>query len=153
MPRVATPEGRFQMMADNCTTNSDYVRVKDTDGVREIHLSRPGQRNVLSNGLMNAIQEHLSANWQDTQLRCIIISAEGTVWSAGHDLKELFYAQGPDQQCEIFRKLRDIAYTIRQAPVPVIAKINGLVAAGGVQLTSSCDMVICSESSTFVMPR
>lgn len=137
----------------SCAASEDFVQIKEIDGVREIRLNRPQERNVLSLGLMDAVHQHLSSNWQDTSLRCIIISSEGDVWSAGHDLKELLPEHGVEQQCQIFRKLKAINYCIRQAPVPVIAKVDGLVAAGGVQLTSSCDLVICSERSTFLMPR
>ncbi|KAM7342126.1 enoyl-CoA hydratase domain-containing protein 3, mitochondrial-like isoform 2-T2 [Cochliomyia hominivorax] len=102
--------------------------------------------------MMDEILTGLTKNWQDINLRCIILSSNGPVWSAGHDLKELAPECGIQQHTAIFEKLINIANNIRKAPVPVIAKINGIVAAGGVQLVASCDIVVCSAKSSFITP-
>ena len=63
-------------------------------------------------------------------------------------------ASNRDAACQtaIFAKLTEIIMSIYEAPVPVIAKVNGLAAAAGCQLVASCDMVICTDKSSFSTP-
>lgn len=84
-------------------------------------------------------------------LRCIVLSAEGKIWSAGHNLKEL-NTDDTALQASVFQKLSDIVLDIRKLPVPVIAKVNGLAAAAGCQLAVSCDIIVASDKSKFSTP-
>ncbi|XP_065367244.1 enoyl-CoA hydratase domain-containing protein 3, mitochondrial-like [Calliphora vicina] len=134
------------------TASNKYCQINEYNGVREIVLNDAKTRNSLSLTMMDEILTALTKSWHDTNLRCIVLSSTGPVWSAGHDLKELAPECGAQQHTAVFEKLIDIANNIRKAPVPVIAKVNGIVAAGGVQLVASCDMVVCSAKSSFITP-
>lgn len=134
---------------------SSYTDVKESNGIREITLNEPKTRNSLSMAMMESILTAVKANWPDKNLRCIILQANGNVWSAGHNLKELQPSSkmlGNNQQKEIFDKLTEIIRSIHQAPVPVIAKVNGLAAAAGCQLVASCDIIVATENSRFSTP-
>lgn len=85
-------------------------------------------------GMMNSIFEALTNDWQNKNLRRIVMSAKGPIWSAGHNLKELITES---ERKEVFQKLSDIILNIYKDPVPVIAKANGLAAAAGCQLVAS----------------
>lgn len=134
-------------------SSQSYCQISESNGVREICLNEPKTRNALSLPMMNEILHALTQTWNDRNLRCIIISSTGPVWSSGHDLKELAPEKGEAQQTAVFEKLTEIIFNIRKAPVPVVAKVNGVVAAGGVQLVASCDIIVCSEKSSFITPR
>lgn len=142
-----------QMSFSTANINNKYCQINEADGVREIVLNDPKTRNALSLTMMDEILSALTKTWHDTNLRCIILSSTGPVWSAGHDLKELAPECGTQQHKEVFDKLTQIIFNIRKAPVPIIAKVNGIVAAGGVQLVGSCDIVVCSDKSSFMTPR
>ncbi|XP_061387421.1 enoyl-CoA hydratase domain-containing protein 3, mitochondrial-like [Musca vetustissima] len=130
-----------------------FTQVTQCDGVREICLNEPKTRNSLSMDMMNAILEDLTAEWQNKDLRAIVLTAKGPVWSAGHNLKELLPEKGGvEYQTQIFNKLSEIIMNIYKAPVPVIAKVNGLAAAAGCQLVASCDLIVASENSKFSTP-
>lgn len=104
---------------------------------------------------------------QDNELRCIVLSADGPIFSAGHNLKEFTDAAGTRQ---VFDRASVLMLSILNAPVPVIAKIDGLAAAAGCQLvgklnfkfcsccvakfifSATCDLVICSDRSSFSTP-
>lgn len=141
------------MSTSTSATTRQFCQISEANGVREICLNEPKTRNALSLGMMNEILNALKQTWEDTNLRCIIISSTGPIWSSGHDLKELVPERSEEQQRAVFEKLTEIIYNIRKAPVPVLAKVNGVVAAGGVQLVASCDIIVCSEKSSFITPR
>ncbi|KAH8395391.1 hypothetical protein KR222_009614, partial [Zaprionus bogoriensis] len=125
--------------------------VKESNGVREICLNHLDTRNSLSMGMMSALHEKLTHNLDNMELRCVVLTAEGNVWSAGHNLKEL-QASDDALQASVFQKLTDIVLDIRKMPVPVIAKVNGFAAAAGCQLASSCDIIVASDTSNFSTP-
>lgn len=101
--------------------------------------------------MMCALHENLIKDSDNVNLRCIVLSAEGKIWSAGHNLKEL-NTDDNALQASVFQKLTDIVLDIQKLPVPVIAKVNGLAAAAGCQLASSCDIIIATDKSKFSTP-
>ncbi|KAH8384828.1 hypothetical protein KR093_009188, partial [Drosophila rubida] len=125
--------------------------VSNNAGVREITLCHQSTRNSLSMAMMDALHKDLLKDCGNTELRAIVLSAEGKIWSAGHNLKEL---QGKKSSfCnDVFQKITDIILDIQKMPVPVIAKVNGLAAAAGCQLVASCDIIVASDKSTFSTP-
>lgn len=140
------------MCSNYFSSTTQHCHITESNGVREIYLNDPKTRNTLSLTMMDEVLQALTKTWNDKNLRCIVLASMGPVWSAGHDLKELTAEQGVQQQTAVFEKLTEIVYNIRKAPVPVIAKVNGIVAAGGVQLVASCDIVVCSQNSSFITP-
>ena len=46
----------------------------------------------------------------------------------------------------------DLMLKITRLPKPVIAEVDGLATAAGCQLVSSCDLAICTDTSTFCTP-
>lgn len=102
--------------------------------------------------MMTELHRNLQKNKLDENLRCIVLSANGPVFSAGHNLKEFSNEAGQQLHRQIFDKATQLMLEIQQAPVPVIAKVNGLAAAAGCQLIAMCDIVIATDMSTFSTP-
>lgn len=103
--------------------------------------------------MMTELITQIKRNKQNEDLRCIILSANGpTVFSAGHNLKELTNETGHVFHRRVFQTATELMLEIRESPVPVIAKVDGLAAAAGCQLIAACDLVLCTERSTFSTP-
>lgn len=102
--------------------------------------------------MMSELLKNLRRNKQDENLRCIVLSAAGPVFSAGHNLKEFAMEKGQPLHRQIFEKATELMLELIQSPVPIIAKVNGLSAAAGCQLVASCDLVICTKNSSFSTP-
>lgn len=101
---------------------------------------------------MTEILQNLRRNKIDENLRCIILSANGSVFSAGHNMKDFSLEKGQQLHRKVFEKSTELMLEIIQSPVPVIAKVNGLSAAAGCQLVAYCDLVVCTKNSTFSTP-
>ncbi|XP_063984301.1 enoyl-CoA hydratase domain-containing protein 3, mitochondrial-like isoform X3 [Diachasmimorpha longicaudata] len=103
--------------------------------------------------MMKILLWNLTRDVESESLRSIVISAApGKVFSAGHNLKELASSTGSEHHKEVFQTAAALMQTIATAPVPVIAAVDGLAAAAGCQLVSACDIVICTEKSSFSTP-
>ncbi|XP_017571196.2 enoyl-CoA hydratase domain-containing protein 3, mitochondrial [Pygocentrus nattereri] len=122
------------------------------DGIRRIVLNNPKKRNALSLAMLSSLREDILTDIDDKDLRVIIISARGSVFSSGHDLKELTSAHGRDYHASVFQACSEVMTLIQDAPVPVIAMVKGIATAAGCQLVASCDIAVASERSTFATP-
>ncbi|MBY5348345.1 enoyl-CoA hydratase [Rhizobium leguminosarum] len=126
------------------------------DGVLRLVLDNP-PANVLSIALLEALMEELDTAGAEPDVRVVVIASTGDVFSAGHDLKELTAHRADEDQGahffeKTFRLCADLMLKIMHLPKPVIAEIDGLATAAGCQLAASCDLAICTDSSTFCTP-
>ncbi len=122
-----------------------------TDGVTTLHLNRPEKFNALSDGLLLALQDALTAIAADQLARCVVISGAGKAFCAGHDLAEMRATPDIDRHRELFARSSLLMQTIVNLPVPVIAKVHGIATAAGCQLVASCDLAIAAHSARFAV--
>ena len=126
----------------------------DDGAISRLLLNQPSRLNVLSDDLLNTLQEELSSVGKSKNIRCLIISGAGNGFCAGHDLKEMTNKrQNPDGGVAYFRDLfvrcSKMMTTIRSLPQPVIAQVHGIATAAGCQLVASCDLAVADNSARF----
>lgn len=103
--------------------------------------------------MMTELITQIKRNKQNEDLRCIVLSATGpSVFSAGHNLKELTNETGREFHRRVFETATELMLEMRESPVPIIGKVDGLAAAAGCQLIAACDIVMCTTRSTFSTP-
>ena len=127
------------------------------DHVLTLTLNQPDQRNALSEEMLNALLTALRESYDNEQVRVVVIAAAGSVFSAGHNLKELNEHHGDEDGGKVFfqrimRLCADVMQAIVNHPRPVIARVQGMATAAGCQLVASCDLAIATESSRFCTP-
>ena len=126
----------------------------DDGAISRLLLNQPSRLNVLSDDLLNTLQEELISVGKSRNIRCLIISGAGNGFCAGHDLKEMTNKrQNPDGGVSYFRDLfvrcSKMMTTIRSLPQPVIAQVHGIATAAGCQLVASCDLAVADDSARF----
>jgi enoyl-CoA hydratase/carnithine racemase len=117
-------------------------------------LNRPKTRNSLSEAMLAAISNELTAIAEDHAIRAVVLTANGPAFSGGHDIKELTARRsGPDHGQAYFRRMMLTCSTMMQQivrlPQPVIAAVQGTATAAGCQLVASCDLAIASAKAKF----
>ncbi|CAL8318355.1 unnamed protein product [Lota lota] len=125
---------------------------QQNNGIRRIILNNPRKRNALSLSMLESLRNDILIDANSDDLRVIIISANGPVFSSGHDLKELTSVQGREYHTQVFQACSEVMTLIQDIPVPVIAMVNGVATAAGCQLVASCDIAMVTEKSTFATP-
>ena len=126
----------------------------DRGAICRLLLNQPSRLNVLSDNLLNALQEELDSVNKSNNIRCVIISGAGNGFCAGHDLKEMTkQRQNPDGGVgyfqDLFVRCSKMMTTIQSLPQPVIAQVHGIATAAGCQLVASCDLAVADESARF----
>jgi enoyl-CoA hydratase/carnithine racemase len=128
-----------------------------TGGVLVLTLNNPARRNSLSEAMMAALMSALDGIRQDRAIRVCILKASGTVFCAGHDLKELSARRAdPDRGRAYFTDIMGRCSRLMQAivtlPQPMIAQVDGVATAAGCQLVASCDLAMASTRASFATP-
>jgi len=137
--------------------NEDALVVRQlSNGVLRLTLNNP-PANALSVTLMQTLKDELTAAGENRAVHVVVIAAAGKLFSGGHDLKELTgHRSDPDRGRAFFestmRLCADTMLTITNLPKPVIAEVDGVATAAGCQLVATCDLAICSDTSSFGTP-
>ena len=113
-----------------------FLSVTESNGIRNIKLQDHKTRNSLSFKMMDELIDAIKSNEDDKSLRVIVLSADGSIFSAGHNLKELSTDKGYDNQKKIFDKCHDLMKTIIKSQVPIISKVDGLAAGKTIKYTT-----------------
>jgi methylglutaconyl-CoA hydratase len=119
----------------------EVVHLSVTAGVATITLDSPANRNALSAQLVSELGERLDGALDDPGVRAIHLTATGTVFCAGADLKGAGTAATSG--------FPGILSRIMASPKPVVAELNGHVRAGGIGLVAACDIAVAPVDATF----
>ena len=132
------------------------LREDRAGGVCVVTLNRPAARNSLSRAMLQALEDMLADIAADTTCRVVVLAGAGTVFCAGHDLREItahradadggrgFYA---DAMAACARVMQGIV----GLPQPVIAAVR--VPPSACRTSQSITMVFSPSSRTSMMAR
>ncbi|HVL01787.1 MAG TPA: enoyl-CoA hydratase-related protein [Dongiaceae bacterium] len=109
-------------------------------------LNRPQAMNALSFDLVDALLPELHRLRDDNDVRVLVITGSGKAFCAGADLKNLNEARAPGE-LDVLDRVVELLDFLREFPKPVIAAVNGLALAGGMELMLCCDLIYAGESA------
>ena len=127
------------------------LKIDVAEPLATLTLANPERRNSLSLEVMDALTSAVREIGASDAVRAVILQAEGPVFSAGHDLREM---TGGDikHYRHVFDRCTEMMTAIQAIPQPVIAQIDGVATAAGCQLVATCDLAVASETSRFATP-
>jgi enoyl-CoA hydratase/carnithine racemase len=133
------------------------LRQDSAEGVSVLTLNRPAARNSLSLQMLETLENALAAIGEDASVRCVILAAQGPVFCAGHDLKEITaHRADPDGGRVFYDRAMTTCARVMQAitvlPQPVVAAVRGVATAAGCQLVATADLAVCAEDARFATP-
>jgi enoyl-CoA hydratase/carnithine racemase len=119
--------------------------------VATITMNRPEKRNALSSEMMRELTDALRELSAESDVRAIVLAANGPAFSAGHDLRELVDGD-INRYRAVFDLCTELMNTIQAIPQPVIASVHRIATAAGCQLVATCDLAVAAEEATFGTP-
>ena len=129
----------------------EHVLVSSRDGLGTITMNRPERRNALSEAHLLELKAAVGTLTDDRSVRAIVLAANGPVFSAGHDLAEVV-ERDLDGIRRLLATCTDLMLALQRAPVPIVARVQGLATAAGCQLVASCDLAVAAEDARFATP-
>jgi trans-feruloyl-CoA hydratase/vanillin synthase len=133
-------------------SEADTVAYEVTDGIAWVRFNRPEKRNCMSPKLNRQMLRVLDALEYDERVGVLVLTGEGTAWSAGMDLKEYFReseALGLGGTRQSQREAYGWWRRLRWYQKPTIAMVNGWCFGGGYGPLFACDLAFCSEEAQF----
>ena len=122
------------------------------DGVAWVKFNRPDKRNCMSPRLNRQMMRVLDELEYRDDFGVLVLSGEGTAWSAGMDLKEYFRemeAQGLQGTRQAQRESYGWWRRLRWYQKPTIAMVNGWCFGGGYGPLFACDLAFCADEAQF----
>ncbi|UCG83104.1 MAG: enoyl-CoA hydratase/isomerase family protein [Dehalococcoidia bacterium] len=117
------------------------------DGLAKIVLNRPDVLNALDPKTLEEMYEAVEDIENDISVRVAVITATGRAFCTGADLTGIATIP-PDKPRDYFLRLWNKVFSaVENMSVPVIAAVNGMAYAGGLELVMVCDLAIASEEA------
>jgi enoyl-CoA hydratase/carnithine racemase len=126
---------------------------RPADAVARLTLSNPEKRNALDHEVLDALAEVLSRLDRGIEIRCVIVTGAGEVFSAGYDIGDI-----PDESFErdaealVAHPFHAAMEAVSTHPYPVVAAVNGHSLGGGLELAVRCDLRIAADGAKLGMP-
>ena len=121
--------------------------------VATVSINNAARLNCLGRAQIAAFIDAVTALADDPNLRVLIVTGEGDrAFMGGANLHELG-ALNPPLARDFLTLIHRMCAVLRDLPVPVIAKVNGVCLGAGLEVMAACDMHIASDNATFGMPE
>lgn len=109
-------------------------------------LNRPEAMNALNYDMLDRLEICLGELEGNSDVRVVVLAANGKAFCAGADLKDASQEGEPEPGAlDFLDRAEQVFARLREFPKPVIAALNGLTLAGGLELTMCCDLVVAGE--------
>jgi enoyl-CoA hydratase/carnithine racemase len=119
------------------------ILVDDRGPVGRITLNRPDKRNPIGPATCGELVAALTLIRANPDVRVVILTGAGSVFSAGGDLSAMQAQEGPTASLvELFTAMHELGK-------PIVAMVNGPALAGGLGLMVACDLVVAADTAVF----
>jgi feruloyl-CoA hydratase/lyase len=133
-------------------SEADTVSFNIEDRIAWVKFNRPEKRNCMSPALNRRMMEVLDELEFHADVGVLVLTGEGTAWSAGMDLKE-YFRETEALGLEAVRRAQRASYgwwrRLRWFQKPTIAMVNGWCFGGGYGPLFACDLAFTAEEAQF----
>jgi trans-feruloyl-CoA hydratase/vanillin synthase len=117
-----------------------------------VAFNRPEKRNCMSPALNRRMLQVIEELEFRDDVGVMVLTGEGSAWSAGMDLKE-YFRENEEKGLGAIRKAQREAYSwwerLRWFEKPTIAMVNGWCFGGGYGPLFACDLAFAAEDAQF----
>jgi enoyl-CoA hydratase/carnithine racemase len=120
------------------------------EGVGRIRISNADKRGALDHEILDALAEEVRGQ----TARCLLVTGDGPVFSAGYDIGNFSDDEALSKEAEtlVAHPFTDAIEAIEAYRFPVVAAINGHAIGGGLELAVTCDLRIAARGVKLGMP-
>jgi len=122
------------------------LRERSDAGVLTLTMNRPERKNAIDVALADALVAALDEAEACADVRVVVLTGAGGVFSSGGDLGRGGEAQ---HALALLRRLTRPAEALHRFPKPTLARVDGVAAGAGWNLALGCDLVVASDRARF----
>jgi enoyl-CoA hydratase/carnithine racemase len=129
-----------------------HLLVSDNDAIRVITLQRPEKKNAITRDMYRAMSGAIDSAQNDPVIRCIVITGNSGVFTAGNDLDDFLKDGTSGGGDDLASDAVKFLYSLVQNTKPLIAAVEGIAVGIGTTMLFHCDYVLAGSSATFSTP-
>ncbi len=132
---------------------TNLIRLERDAGLLTLTLSRPEKRNALNAEMWRGLAAVLKEVAADRTARCLIVTGAGGHFAAGADMAEFAALRATVEGASTYGEMMlEALWSLRELPVPTIARIEGNCLGGGLEIAAMCDLRLASREAKFGIP-
>src|SRR5438445_6390326 len=121
---------------------TEHVRSETSNGVLTLTLNRPEKKNALTRAMYQALGDGIESAEHDSGIRCVLIQAEGDMFTAGNDLGDFAAVSKAEPAADSVRpRGNPLLIALSKATTPIVAAVNGRAVGIGTTMLLHCDLV------------
>jgi enoyl-CoA hydratase/carnithine racemase len=128
---------------------SDHILIDKAAGVLTLTLNRPEKKNALTAAMYAALGGAIAEADADSDVRCVVLQANGDSFTAGNDLSEFAAFNAGETDRAIGNPL---LAALARATTPIVAAVQGRAVGVGTTMLLHCDLVFVAEDAVLSTP-
>ena len=130
---------------------TEHILVEKSEKLLVLTMNRPDKKNALTRAMYETLATEISKADDDPNIRCILIMANGDMFTAGNDLAD-FAAIANAPPTSKPGDGNPFLSALAKARTPIVAAVNGRAVGVGVTMLLHCDMVYLAEDAFLITP-
>lgn len=143
------------------SSTDSHLQTAELDGVLTVTFARPEKYNAVTSEMLTGLRAAIEHFGASTELRVLLIRAEGKYFTAGMDIGSIDADISPSSGAQpsgiafrrTYRRLHALFDELEAVEKPVVVAVQGPCLGVGVEMSLSCDFRLASESATFCLPE
>ncbi|MFN9520480.1 MAG: enoyl-CoA hydratase-related protein [Bacteroidota bacterium] len=120
------------------------------NGIATLTLNRPDVFNAFNEQQSFDVLDALKKIEKDKSVRVLILTGSGKAFCSGQDLKSIAGSKNRSLIESLYTRYHPMIRALRNLPIPVICKLNGVAAGAGCSLALASDFIVASENATLI---
>jgi 2-(1,2-epoxy-1,2-dihydrophenyl)acetyl-CoA isomerase len=121
-----------------------------TNGIATLTLNRPDVFNAFNEQQSFDVIDALKKCEKDKSVRVLILTGAGKAFCSGQDLKAIAGARNRSLSDSLYKRYNPMIRAMRNLPVPIICKLNGVAAGAGCSMALASDLIVASENASLI---
>ena len=131
-------------------TETNPILTDLQNGVLSVTINRP-KANAFNTETTQVLGQAFKEAGRDSQVRVILLTGSGRIFSAGQDITEFGKAENLSFRKHLQKTYNPLIVQMRQLEKPIIGAINGAVAGAALGIALATDLRIAADSARFVV--
>jgi enoyl-CoA hydratase/carnithine racemase len=132
---------------------TDHILIEKSGGVLTLTFNRPDKKNAITRDMYQAMGDAIDGAEFDKDVRCVLIQANGDMFTAGNDLSDFAAVNaGEGGADEARRGGNPLLAALARAKTPLVAAVNGRAVGVGTTMLLHCDLVYVDEAALLTTP-
>jgi enoyl-CoA hydratase/carnithine racemase len=132
------------------TKERQYIQSTKCDGYQHIEIDYAEKKNTMSSAFFAQLRDAFYAANNDREVRAILLSGRGDIFSGGGDIQE--FAKNPFADGYTSSPIYHAIDEVLRCDKPIVAAVQGAAVGGGATILLACDIVVAAEETKFLFP-